>query len=151
MAKEIERKFLVKDDCFDQMTVCRYCIRQAYISDRPEATVRVRVLDDKAFLTLKGRNEGAVRDEWEFEIPVEDAEDMAVRLAGGWSIDKVRHIVMYGGRRWEVDVFKGRHEGLVLAEVELEDAGAEVELPPFIGEEVTGNPAYYNSVLARKG
>lgn len=150
MAKEIERKFLVKDNSFDQMTISRCSIRQAYISDRPEATVRVRVLDDMAYLTLKGLNEGAVRDEWEFGIPAEDAEDMAVRLAGGWSIDKVRNIVMYAGRRWEVDVFHGRHEGLVLAEVELEDADAEVVLPPFVGEEVTGNPAYYNSVLARR-
>ena len=75
---------------------------------------------------------------------------MAARLAGGWSIDKVRHIVPYGGRIWEVDVFHGRHEGLVLAEVELDDAGAQVEIPPFAGEEVTGVTAYYNSVLAKR-
>lgn len=150
MAKEIERKFLVRDNSFDKVTICRHDIRQAYISDNPDATVRVRVLDDRAYLTVKGRNSGAVRDEWEYPIPVEDAEDMAARLAGGWNIDKVRHIVMYAGRRWEVDVFHGRHEGLTLAEVELEDAEADVVLPPFVGEEVTGDAAYYNSVLARK-
>ena len=150
MAKEIERKFLVKDNSFDNMTTRRRYIRQTYISDRPEATVRLRVLDDRAYLTVKGKNSGAVRDEWEYEIPVTEAEEMAARLSGGWSIDKVRHIVMYAGRCWEVDVFHGRHEGLVLAEVELEDADALVELPPFVGEEVTGNPAYYNSVLARR-
>lgn len=149
MAKEIERKFLVKDNSFDKMTTRRSRIRQTYISDRPEATVRVRVRDDHAFLTVKGRNTGAVRDEWEYEIPVCEAEEMAGRLAGGWSIDKVRHIVPFGGRIWEVDVFHGRHEGLVLAEVELEDADAAVELPPFAGEEVTGVAAYYNSVLAK--
>jgi len=150
MAKEIERKFLVKDNSFDQMTIRRSLIRQAYISDRPEATVRVRVRDDRAYLTLKGRNDGAVRDEWEYEIPVSEAVEMAARLAGGWSIDKVRHIVPYGGRIWEVDVFHGHHEGLVLAEVELDDAGAQVEIPPFVGEEVTGVTAYYNSVLAKR-
>ena len=150
MAKEIERKFLVKDNSFDQMTTRRSSIKQAYISDRPEATVRVRVRDDRAYLTLKGRNDGAVRDAWEYEIPVREAEEMAARLAGGWSIDKVRHIVPYGGRIWEVDVFHGRHEGLVLAEVELDDAGAQVEIPPFAGEEVTGVTAYYNSVLAKR-
>jgi len=150
MAKEIERKFLVRDNSFDKMTTRRSYIRQAYISDRPDATVRVRVCDDRAFLTVKSRNTGAVRDEWEYEIPVREAEEMAVRLAGGWSIDKVRHIVMYAGRCWEVDVFHGRHEGLVLAEVELDDADAAVELPTFVGEEVTGVSAYYNSVLAKK-
>lgn len=150
MAKEIERKFLVKDNSFDNMTTVRRHIRQTYISDRPEATVRLRVLDDRAFLTVKGKNSGAVRDEWEYEIPVAEAKEMAARLSGGWSIDKVRHIVTYAGRCWEVDVFHGRHEGLVLAEVELEDADAHVDLPPFVGDEVTGNPAYYNSVLARR-
>lgn len=149
MAKEIERKFLVKDNSFDNMTTGRSHIRQTYISDRPEATVRLRVLDNRAYITVKGKNSGAVRDEWEYEIPVTEAEEMAARLCGGWSIDKMRHIVAYAGRCWEVDVFHGRHEGLVLAEVELEDADAPVVLPPFVGEEVTGNPAYYNSVLAR--
>lgn len=150
MAKEIERKFLVKDNSFDQMTIARRHICQAYLSDRPEAIVRLRVSDDRAFITVKGKNSGAVRDEWEYEIPVADATEMAARLAGGWSIDKVRHIVPFGGHTWEVDLFHGRHEGLVLAEVELDSADAEVELPPFVGEEVTGVTAYYNSVLAKQ-
>lgn len=148
MAKEIERKFLVKDNSFDLSATERRHVRQTYLSARPEATVRLRVCDDRAWITVKGRNAGAVRDEWEYEIPVADAEDMASRLTGGWSIDKTRCIVIHGGRRWEVDVFHGRHEGLILAEVELEDAGAAVEIPPFIGEEVTGDPRYYNSVLS---
>lgn len=150
MAKEIERKFLVKDNSFDQMTIGRRHICQAYLCDRPEATVRLRVSDDRAFITVKGKNSGAVRDEWEYDIPVADAVEMAGRLAGGWSIDKVRHIVPFGGHTWEVDVFHGRHEGLVLAEVELDSDEAEVELPPFVGEEVTGVTDYYNSVLAKR-
>lgn len=151
MSKEIERKFLVKDNSFYQMTTKRRHICQAYISDKPEATVRVRVCDDKAWITVKGLNSGAVRDEWEYAIPVSDAEEMALRLAGGWSIDKTRHIVMSGGHRWEIDVFHGRHEGLILAEVELENINEKVDLPSFIGKEVTSDPSYYNSVLASKG
>lgn len=150
MAKEIERKFLVKDNSFIEMTVASCDIRQTYLSDRPEATVRLRVRGDRAYITVKGKNSGAVRDEWEYEIPVVDAEDMALRLAGGWSIDKTRHIVSFGGRVWEVDLFHGRHEGLTLAEVELDNAADEVELPPFVGLEVTGDAVYYNSNLAKK-
>lgn len=150
MAKEIERKFLVKDKSYVQMASRRVEMRQTYLSDRAEATVRVRVGGDRAWLTVKGRNTGAVRDEWEFEIPVEDAVEMAGRLTGGWAIDKTRYVVPFGGYTWEVDEFHGRHEGLTLAEVELPRAEAEVELPPFVGEEVTGDPQYYNSVLASR-
>lgn len=150
MAKEIERKFLVKDNSFAKMATETVDIRQTYLSDLPEATVRLRVIGEHARLTVKGKNSGAVRDEWEYEIPVTDACEMAASLAGGWSIDKTRYIVPFGGRVWEVDVFHGRHEGLILAEVELDDAGASVEIPPFAGQEVTGDPAYYNSVLAKK-
>ena len=150
MAKEIERIFLVKDNSYVKMATELRDIRQTYLNDRPEATVRLRVKGDRAWITVKGKNTGAVRDEWEYEIPVADAEEMAARLAGGWSIDKTRYIVPYAGHVWEVDVFHGRHAGLTLAEVELADAAAEVELPPFIATEVTGNPAYYNSTLAKK-
>lgn len=148
MAKEIERKFLVKDNSFTMLTSEKRHIRQAYLSVSPESTVRIRVCDDRAWITVKGKNSGAVRDEWEYPIPENDAEEMALRLTGGWAIDKTRHIVMYRGFRWEVDVFHGRHEGLIVAEVELPDETIEPPLPPFIGKEVTGNPAYYNSVLS---
>lgn len=148
MAKEIERKFLVKDNSFTMLTSEKRHIRQAYLSVSPESTVRIRVCDDRAWITVKGKNSGAVRDEWEYPIPENDAEEMALRLTGGWTIDKTRHIVMYRGFCWEVDVFHGRHEGLIVAEVELPDETIESPLPPFIGKEVTGNPAYYNSVLS---
>lgn len=148
MAKEIERKFLVKDNSFTMLTSKKRHIRQAYLSVSPESTVRIRVCDDRAWITVKGKNSGAVRDEWEYPIPENDAEEMALRLTGGWAIDKTRHIVMYRGFRWEVDVFHGRHEGLIVAEVELPDETIEPSLPSFIGKEVTGDPAYYNSVLS---
>ncbi|WP_285822847.1 CYTH domain-containing protein [Duncaniella freteri] len=148
MGKEIERKFLVKDNSFIQMTTELRHICQTYISDKPEATVRIRVCDDHAWITVKGKNDGAVRDEWEYAIPVNDAMEMAERLAGGWNIDKTRYVVIYEGARWEVDVFHGRHDGLVLAEIELSSASDSFVLPPFIGDEVTGDPRYYNSVLA---
>lgn len=148
MALEIERKFLVKDRSYVEMAISHAEIRQAYISDNVNGTVRVRVRADRAWLTVKGANDGAVRHEWEYEIPVADAEEMARMLAGGWSIEKVRYIVKYGALTWEVDEFHGRHEGLVVAEVELESADAGIDIPGFAGEEVTGDPRYYNSVLA---
>lgn len=148
MAKEIERKFLVKEKSFAKMANRVLHIRQAYLSDRPEATVRVRITDDKAFLTIKGINHGCMRDEWEYEIPVADAVEMTERLVGGFAIDKTRYNVPFDGFIWEIDEFHGRHEGLILAEVELPAVDSNPALPPFIGEEVTGDPAYYNSTLA---
>ncbi len=148
MAKEIERKFLVADRSYVSMAESHSRLRQSYLSDRPEATVRVRTAGTRAWLTVKGLNHGAVRDEWEWPIPLEDAEEMAARLSGGWAIDKTRYLVPFGGLVWEVDEFHSRLEGLVVAEVELPSADTEIELPPFVGREVTGDPAYYNSTLS---
>ncbi len=149
MALEIERKFLVKDKSYREKAVRSSIIRQAYISDKVSGTVRIRVRDAKAYLTIKGKNNGAIRSEWEYEIPVKDAEEMASELTGGWSIDKVRHIVDVNGMDWEVDEFHGKHEGLTLAEIELASPDAPCPIPDFVGEEVTGDPRYYNSVLAK--
>lgn len=148
MAKEIERKFLVKDQSFMSMAGKVDRIEQGYVSLRPGGTVRVRIKNDRAYLTVKGLNKGAVRDEWEYEIPLKDAREMVDRVTEGIVIKKLRYNVDYQGRKWEVDVFEGVHQGLILAEVELESADAPIELPPFIGDEVTGNPQYYNSVLS---
>ena len=148
MAKEIERKFLVKDQSFMSMAGKVDRIEQGYVSLRPGGTVRVRIKNDRAYLTVKGLNKGAVRDEWEYEIPMTDAREMVDRVTEGIVIKKLRYNVDYQGRKWEVDVFEGVHQGLILAEVELESADASIELPPFIGDEVTGNPQYYNSVLS---
>lgn len=147
MAKEIERKFLVKNTSYRDMASGRRHIEQAYLSRDPRATVRVRIIDGEARLTVKGLNDGAIRDEWEYAVPVEDARDMTERCATGRVIVKTRYIVPFGGLTWEVDEFEGSLAGLTVAEVELPSADAEVTMPPFVGEEVTGDARYYNSSL----
>lgn len=149
MAKEIERKYLVNDDSYKVMAVKAVTIKQSYLNSDPRRTVRVRIKGNQGFLTVKGVTVRATRDEWEYPIPVSDAEEMAERLTGGWGIDKTRYIVEYGGYIWEVDEFHGRHDGLVVAEVELPSEHIAASLPPFVGQEVTGNPRYYNSTLAK--
>ncbi len=147
MAKEIERKFLVKNTSYREMSVERKDIEQGYLNREPRATVRVRIVGSEARLTVKGLNDGAVRDEWEYAVPVSDAREMIDRCASGRVIVKTRYIVPFGGRTWEVDEFGGSLAGLVVAEVELPSADADPALPPFVGEEVTGDPRYYNSSL----
>ncbi|MDE7458581.1 MAG: CYTH domain-containing protein [Muribaculaceae bacterium] len=147
MAKEIERKFLVIDKSYREMAVTGRSIVQAYLNRDPKATVRVRITDDKAFLTIKGKNDGATRDEWEYPIPVSDARDMIARCASGRIIEKKRFVVPFEGYDWEIDEFGGELEGLTVAEIELPAEDAEFSLPPFVGDEVTGDPRYYNSSL----
>lgn len=147
MGKEIERKYLVSGTSFIDMATSKKEIRQGYLSADPDATVRVRRAGDAAFITIKTRNCGAVRDEWEYPVPAGDADEMLLKCCGR-SISKTRYIVPFGNCVWEVDVFAGRLAGLVVAEVELESADADVELPPFAGREVTGDARYYNSSLA---
>lgn len=113
----------------------------------PRATVRVRIAGDRAFLTVKGVNDGAVRDEWEYGIPLGDARQIVARCASGAIIEKTRWLVDFGGFRWEVDEFHGDNSGLVVAEIELPSADTPFDLPPFVGKEVTGDPRYYNSSL----
>ena len=148
MAKEIERKFLVTDTSYIGRAESAVRIRQTYLSTNPDATVRLRIAGDKAWITVKGRNAGAVRDEWEYPIPVSDAEEMAERLAGGFAIDKTRYVVDHEGWKWEIDCFHGHHEGLTVAEIEMPSADSNPPLPDFIGREVTGDSRYYNSTLA---
>ncbi|MDE6309447.1 MAG: CYTH domain-containing protein [Muribaculaceae bacterium] len=147
MATEIERKFMVEDMSFKDMAVSSSRITQGYLSPDKEATVRVRTRDDHGYLTVKGPNKGAVRSEWEYEIPIDDAIQM-LSLSRTRVLDKTRYIVPYDGHNWEVDEFHGALEGLILAEIELPSEDTEVSLPPFVGREVTGDTAYYNSALA---
>lgn len=147
MGKEIERKFLVKDSSYKDLAIESFELRQGYLSRNPDATVRVRISGDKAWLTVKSRNKGAERGEWEYCIPASDASEMFALCEG--TIEKRRWIVDAGsGLRWEVDEFEGRHKGLVVAEIELPTEDTSFTLPSFVGEEVTGDPRYYNSVLA---
>lgn len=149
MAKEIERKFLVDDMSFKALAVAHNDMSQGYLCTDADATVRVRTSGEKAWITVKSRNRGAVRGEWEYPVPVEDAEEMIANCCGSRIISKTRYIVPAGGGlKWEVDVFHGRHEGLVLAEIELPAVDTPFDLPAFVGREVTGDPQYYNSVLS---
>jgi len=146
MGVEIERKFLVRDPTVVAGSAgTRY--RQGYLSVDPERTVRVRVAGERAYVTVKGLSRGPARAEFEYEIPPADANAMLDELALRPVIDKTRHIVEAGGRRWEVDVFGGANAGLVVAEIELESADAPLEIPVWAGPEVTGDPRYYNASL----
>ena len=147
MALEIERKFLVINDDYRLMASKSVNIKQGYLYTRKESTVRIRVKNNQAYITIKGINTGATRCEWEYSIPYDDAIEM-MALSQGVVIDKIRYIVEYEGFIWEIDEFKGAHDGLVVAEIELKDENETFPIPPFIGEEVTGNVAYYNSTLA---
>lgn len=157
MAKEIERKFLVDSTAYRTEASAAKHIRQGYLCRYAaeadiRATVRVRITDHThARLTIKSPNCGDVRSEWEYDIPVAEAEDMLAELCDPTRIiDKTRYIVeAAGGLRWEVDEFHGRLEGLTVAEIELPDSDAPLPspLPPFIGREVTSDPQYYNSNL----
>ncbi len=147
MAKEIEKKFLVRSRSYRDVASGRHSIVQGYLSRDKDATVRIRILDDRAYITIKGRNQGIVRDEWEYSIPVGDAHDMLSRCAKGTVIEKTRYIVPCGKLYWEIDEFHGSHSGLTVAEIELPDEATPFELPDFIGEEVSGDPRYYNSNL----
>ena len=123
-------------------------IRQAYLSNTAKNSVRVRIIDDAAArLTIKSGYRGIVRDEFEYDIPVSDAVDL-IRLRQSTIIDKVRYKVEYAGLVWEVDEFFGANAGLVLAEVELEDEDHDLDVPAWIGREVTGDKRFNNSQLA---
>ncbi|MBL29152.1 MAG: adenylate cyclase [Rhodospirillaceae bacterium] len=148
MAAEIERKFLVAGDSWRALVRDRSRFRQAYLANRGTTSVRVRIFDDAAArLTIKSGKSEMVRDEFEYPIPLEDAEEMlALRL--GAVIEKTRYRVPLEGHVWEVDVFSGENEGLVLAEIELSAPDEMFAKPLWLGEEVTGDPRYYNSELA---
>lgn len=147
---ETERKFLVKNDVYKSLAVKRFNIKQGYIAHDSGNTVRVRIRDDKGFLTIKGPSmDGISRMEWEREIPLQDAAEL-FELCHGGRIDKTRHIVPAGNSRFfEVDEFHGDNDGLIMAEIELADKDEAFEKPEWLGEEVTGDKRYYNSYLTR--
>ena len=149
MQIETEKKFLVKDDGYKAQAVESHRIRQGYIAHDMGRSVRVRILDDKGILTVKGPFIGVgSRPEWEKEISLKEAEELFLICKPG-SIDKTRWIVPAGERKFEVDEFHGENEGLVMAEIELESQDEAFERPSWLGEEVTGDPRFYNGYLAR--
>ncbi|MQX54697.1 CYTH domain-containing protein [Alcanivorax sediminis] len=147
MALEIERKFLVRDTGIID-TLAGERLTQGYLSHDKNATVRVRIAGDSAWLTIKGKTEGATRSEFEYAIPVDDARTMLDTLCGQGVIDKTRYRLPQGELCWEIDVFHGDNDGLVVAEIELPSEDAVFEHPVWLGEEVTGQVRYYNSALS---
>ncbi len=150
MADEIERKFLVADDSWRDAVMSSTRILQGYLASSELSTVRVRVRGEHGYLTIKGATVGVTRSEFEYEIPVADAEAMLETLAAGPVIDKVRHLIPVGGHTWELDVFAGDNDGLVMAEIELGSDDEAFERPGWAGDEVSDDPRYFNVNLARE-
>ena len=148
MGQEIERKFLVTgDEWRADATGVRY--RQGFLSTDPRRTVRVRIAGGQAFLTIKGVTVGARRTEHEYEIPVPDAEQLLDELCERPLIEKVRYTLPVGRHTWEIDVFEAENEGLVVAEIELDDEDESFDRPEWLGDEVTSDPRFFNSNLVK--
>jgi adenylate cyclase len=148
---EIERKFLVTSTAFLDEFRAKNRIVQGYLSSVPERTVRVRIKGNKGFLTIKGKSSdsGMSRMEWEKEIALEEAEQLLLLCEAG-VIDKIRYEIPVGKHLYEVDVFSGENEGLILAEIELESENETFENPNWLGMEVTNDTRYYNAYLSQK-
>ena len=153
MAEEIERKFLVKNESWRDHVERHSRMRQGYLNDvvsgGKQSSVRVRVAGDKAYLNIKSATLGVYRREYEYAIPVVDANEILNELAEKPLIEKVRYYVRNAAHLWEVDVFEGDNAGLVVAEIELDREDETFELPPWAGEEVSDDPRYYNVRLAK--
>jgi adenylate cyclase len=145
---EIERKFLLAGDGWRALGQ-PVLLRQGYLSSDPERVVRVRVEGDHACITIKGRSSGATRGEWEYPIPLADANELLERLCQQPIVEKYRSKVEFAGNVWEVDEFIGVNQGLVLAEIELQAEDQAFDKPEWIGAEVTDDKRYYNSNLVR--
>ncbi len=148
---EIERKFLVVSDAYKQEATSQVRIAQGFLNTDPERTVRVRIMGDKGFLTVKGpsNSSGTTRFEWETEISLQEATNL-IDLCEDVILEKVRFEIPLGNKLFEVDEFLGENKGLVVAEVELNHEDEVFEKPGWLGEEVTGKPEYYNSQLSKK-
>lgn len=144
MSTEIERKFLVNGTTWRLGDGLE--LSQGYLNRDQARTVRVRVAGDQGYLTIKGETKGSSRAEFEYEIPLTDAQQL-LRLCDGPIIQKIRHISTYQGKKWEIDEFFGDNIGLVIAEIELQDENEQFQLPEWVGKEVTEDPRYFNSSL----
>lgn len=148
---EIERKFLVVSNDFISESEAHFAIAQGYLNASPERNVRIRIKGEKSFLTIKGigNQSGTTRFEWEKEIPLAEGRQL-MDLCEKGTIEKTRYLVKKGRHIFEVDVFEGENQGLVIAEVELSDENETFEKPHWLGKEVTGDERYYNAYLSRK-
>ncbi len=149
MATEIERKFLVRNDDWRKQLLSSTHLMQGYLASTPTLTVRVRLEGEQGRLTIKGATRGISRSEYEYPVPAGDAQLMLRELAETAIIDKTRHRVRCGAHVWEIDLFAGDNQGLVLAEIELGAEDEAFERPSWLGDEVSDDPRYYNANLAR--
>lgn len=149
MAIEIERKFLVAGKGWRQAVSVSRPMRQGYLDGGDNCSIRVRVDGERALLNIKSAEAGASRMEFEYPIPLTDAQQMLERLCVGQLVEKTRHYVLHQGHTWEVDEFHGTNDGLVVAELELESENALFEIPGWLGQEVTDDLRYYNNQLAQ--
>lgn len=149
MGREVERKFLIADDTWRQAADRGVRYRQGYLSLEAGRSVRIRQAGDHGFVTIKGRSEGAGRDEFEYPIPLADAQHLLEHLCIQPLIEKTRYMVCYGGWKWEIDEFDGENRGLTVAEIELPDERQPFPRPAWIAEEVTGDARYYNAHLVQ--
>ncbi|MCL7750932.1 CYTH domain-containing protein [Guyparkeria hydrothermalis] len=149
MAKEIERKFLLTDEAWRNQIERSERMVQGYLNDQGPVSVRARIAGDRAWLNIKSRTLGISRDEFEYEIPLADAERMLDHLTTGPVIDKTRHFVTYGEHLWEIDEFHGENDGLIVAEVELDHVDQPFARPAWLGEEVSHDARYYNVSLVK--
>jgi CYTH domain-containing protein len=148
MGIEIERKFLVVDSSWMQEADAGLFCKQGYLVSDKDKTVRIRIIGEKSFITIKGASKGISRSEFEYEIPMPEAHSI-LELCGD-VVQKTRYLVKHKGMTWELDVFEGANEGLVIAEIELASEEQPFDLPDWAGEEVSGDIRYYNACLARK-
>lgn len=147
MPQEIERKFLVKDNTWRQHVVRSEPLRDGLLAASDGRKVRVRLYESRATLTVKSRRDHGQRAEFEYEIPRDHAEEMLASHCGVNTIEKTRHHVPFGGLNWEIDVYKGLLDGVVLAEVELDRIDRDVHLPGWVGEEITDLPEYRKGLM----
>ena len=143
MGVEIERKFLINEKKLPTLKN-GYDIKQGYIQTVDQTTVRIRIRDREAFLTIKGKSQGASRLEFEYPIPLNDAEEMLTNLCHASRVEKTRYLVEHEGHTWEVDIFEGSNQGLIIAEIELKSEGETFSLPEWVSEEVTHDKRYFN-------
>ena len=149
MAIEIEHKFLLANDAWREQVSHSVIYKQGYLSSQPTSSIRVRISDNQAWLNIKSATIGTQRHEYEYEIPLTDAQEILDNLCLKPVIEKTRHFVTHGNHQWEIDEFDGENAGLIVAEIELEAADETFEKPDWIGEDVTQDMRYYNNNLAK--
>jgi len=150
MPLEIERKFLLRSDAWREQATTRVLMRQGYLSGGSRASIRARIAGDRAWLNLKSKRSGMTRLEYEYSIPVAEADEILNELSEGPLVEKYRHEISIGAHTWEIDEFLGDNAGLIVAEIELSDEAEAFERPEWLGAEVTEDQRYYNFNLAKR-